>query len=311
MRAKLTGGTVPAARWQSSQRPLFVRTVFVNGLRHAILSADDPLLQYRDPAPVRVPSVGRPASCSTSSSSRAHHCDLEHCLVKLQLVLAPSRSARASTPPRRRSSPPKSAGRCESPSAGVTSMVGQYRRPYLPCAFPSSSEEEPEPYPDADADIDADAEPWMLSDVETLLPDLRLNPLSERVLQWLDLAAKSAGKDTRYSVPLPPPPDVSKRKLQRREHTTMLDVSTQGMSSVHRRRRVVIDETERCNSETEEAPEPPPPSPPPLSIPTVKQGGSRPQLHIFMPTLPRDRPSLHHQHAADDASECDSCWSDA
>lgn len=32
-------------RWDSSARPLFVKTVYVNGSRHAILSQEDPLLQ--------------------------------------------------------------------------------------------------------------------------------------------------------------------------------------------------------------------------------------------------------------------------
>jgi hypothetical protein len=40
-------------------------------------------------------------------------------------------------------------------------------------------------------------------------------------------------------------------------------------------------------------------------------GVSRPQLHIFMPTLRGDRPTIRHQDAADDVSECSSYSSEA
>jgi hypothetical protein len=197
-------GSKRPARWQSSQRPLFVRTVWVNGLRHAVLSADDPLFQCR--SPVVSNSGRRSGSCSSvstatsSSCGSAHSCDLEHCLIKLQLVITSNKSQDKSNTltasSRRRSScrSRQDIGPCcelhrdseESISVGAASLVGDYRRPYLPYVVPSSSEEEREQEPVED-------DTWLVPDVESRLPSLQLNPLSERVLQWLDLVGKSVG----------------------------------------------------------------------------------------------------------------------
>ena len=197
------GGKQPA-RWQSSQRPLFVRTVWVNGLRHAVLSADDPLFRCRGPV---VSSSGRRSgSCSSvstltsSSSGSAHSCDLEHCLIKLQLVISSDKSQTKSNTPtssrHRRSSCRfrQDIGPCceghrdneEGISVAAASVVGDHRRPYVPYVIPSSSEEERDQDPVED-------HTWLASDVESHLPSLQLNPLSERVLQWLDLVGRSVG----------------------------------------------------------------------------------------------------------------------
>jgi len=400
---------MPTARWQSSQKPLFVRTVWVNGLRHAILSADDPLFQCR--SPVISNSGGRPSSCNsvstfTSSSSGSTNncednasCDLENCLVKLQLIFNSNKSPTkpsTSAPSTNRSASsrfcqdvaPCSEGLQDSKeniSVAAASMVGHYRRPYLPYFFPSSSEEERE----REA---VEEDPSFLSDVESLLPDLQLNSLSERVLQWLDLVGKSAGvvdgsektapvprcgkrngrgrHSSRYlSTPIPPSLSevttgrryASKRTLQPQRNVDMggevttvtlqpgletapvntsfpddpLHVTARGLKTVQRKReafddvRAVINETVRCaspvkadvcfqSSDPSRTPQQPDlthsatPSPPlsPLTVVPVKSDDSRPQLHIFMPTLQRDRPSLRYQDADDDVSDCDSYWSE-
>jgi hypothetical protein len=365
------------ARWQSSQGPLFVRTVWMNGLHHAILSADDPLFQCRSPTISR--SGARPGSCSTSTSSSsgsAHNCDdLEHCLVKLQLVLTSNQSSaksntRALSRQRNSSSRPRqNTEPCYGGHDGEeNSSVVCRRRPCLSYVLQSSSEEETELGPLQDE---------VLSDVEPHLPDLELNPLSERVLQWLDLVGKTAGvadgsvscfddsnskerPTSRYfSTPTPPlPPEVetrrylSKRTLQRQRNVDVsgktptvtpqnglepalsntsleedpLHVTVRGLKTVRRRRqafrdvRAVIDETVSCVSAVKEdvCCQPPdlshtlkqPPSESQVSYITAAST-SKPQLHIFMPTLLRDRPCLRHQNAADNASECDSYWSEA
>ncbi|XP_075977495.1 uncharacterized protein LOC142977483 [Anticarsia gemmatalis] len=77
--------------WQSSQRPMYVRTVWVGGFRHAILTQDDPyLLKLKRRRP------NSSASCATnkSKSSRlSHHTDdLQDCLRKLNLVITSGKS---------------------------------------------------------------------------------------------------------------------------------------------------------------------------------------------------------------------------
>lgn len=371
------------ARWQSSQRPLFVRTVWVNGLRHAILSAEDPLFRCRSPT-VSNPA-SRPSSCSSvgtftsSSSGSAQSCDLEPCLIKLQLVLASNKSQTNNTPAssRHRSSSCRSRqdsepGCVESQDSeeNNSSMLGEYLRQHLPYVFPISSEEERE-------QESVEDDPCLFSDVESVLPSLQLNPLSERVLQWLDLVGKNSGivdgsqhivpitrcgngnrkerHSPRYvstSAPRPSsevPADrryASKRTLQRQRNVDMsrmilkadletqpintplqedpLHVNVKGLKTVRRKRqtfenvRTGIDETVvRCASPgtDEVCLQPSDPSrtfqqlssADSVTSPPVQSGATRRQLHIFMPTLRRDR----HQDAADNVSECSSYCSEA
>jgi hypothetical protein len=379
---------MPAARWQSSQGPLFVRTVWVNGLRHAILSADDPLFQCRGRAGLRC--GGRSGSCSSvgtyaspSGSARSSG-DLEHCLVKLQLVLSSNRSSTKSNTAVLSSRPHQDTEPCcgkhhagaENSSVGAASVVGRYRRQCVPYVLQSSSEEETEQDPVED-------DPRQFSDAETLFPDLQLNPLSERVLQWLDLVGRTAGivdgsehtafvsrfgkrnnKGRRptarhFSTPTPPLPSevetggkyASRRKsqLQRDDvggkvptvtvHTSLetavtstsveedtLHVSARELKTFRRKHqafkdtRAVIDETvRRVSAVTEDVcfhpsdcsrtPEQLSAADSALSHRTAP-APSRPQLHIFMPSLQSDRPALRHQDAADDVSESDSYWSE-
>lgn len=361
------GGKQPA-RWQSSQRPLFVRTVWVNGLRHAVLSADDPLFRCRGPV---VSSSGRRSgSCSSvstvtsSSSGSAHSCDLEHCLIKLQLVIPSDKSQTKSNTPtssrHRRSSCRfrQDIGPCceghqdseESISVGAASVVGDHRRPYVPYVIPSSSEEE--------RDQDPVDHTWLACDVESHLPSQQLNPLSERVLQWLDLVGRSVGvvdcggpaatvsrcgkkegkeRLTSRYVATPASRPMSEVPANRRyssQHRRIAGVSTatlqsnleaspvdsrlqQGplrvtaaelktvrvfedlpaMTDVAARRASPVNE--ECSFQHTRADSATPSSPPP-----VKSGASRPQLHIFMPSLLRDRPILRHQDTADSVSDC-------
>lgn len=376
-------------RWQSSQGPLFVRTVWVNGLRHAVLSADDPLFQCRSRA---IPSSrgrpGSPSSVSTftsSSSGSAHNCDdLEHCLVKFQLVLTSNQSSNKSSTTvlsshhssssRSRQDSEPCCGE-ETSSVHAASVARHYRRPCLSYEFQSSSEEERDQEPVED-------DPWLFSDVESLLPDLQLNPLSERVLQWLDLVGKTAGIlddsehaasashfgkrngkgrpiSRHFSTPTPPLPSKveterispSRRPLQRQRsnvgykvptvtlHTDLetavtstslgeepLRISVRGLKTFRRKRqafndvRAVIDETDRRVSAVKQGVcfEPSDPSStsrqPPSANSEVSShltapSPSRPQLHIFMPTLLKGRPTLCHQDAAD-VSETDSYCSE-
>jgi hypothetical protein len=381
------------ARWQSSQKPLFVRTVWVNGLRHAILSADDPLFQCRSPTVSK--STGRLGSCSSvatftsSSSGSDQSCDLQPCLVNLQLVLISNKGQtnNASASPSYRSSSclphqdnepgcVESQDSEENNSVGAASVVVEYRRPQPPYAFPSSSEEERE-------QESLEDDPCLFSDVEPLRPNVQLNPLSERVLQWLNLVGKTSdivdgsenispvarfgegarkgGPSQRYVSSSAPPPltkdpanrrYASKRTLQRQRNIDVSTVTLKAEVQAHPiniplqedplhvkglktdRRilqtfedvRAVINETVRCVSPVGDdvCLQPSDPSStfqqvssadsltqPPVLSPPIQSGATRPQLHIFMPTLRRDRPTLRHQDAADNVSECSSYYSEA
>lgn len=358
-------GTKPPVRWQSSQRPLFVRTVWVDGLRHAVLSADDPLFQCRSPV---APSSGRRccsrssvSTVTSSSSGSAHSCDLEQCLVKLQLVITSNKSpTKSNTPTSSSCRSRQDIGHyCEehqesegSISVGAASVVGDYRRPYLPYVVPSSSEDEREQEPVED-------DTWLVRDVESRLPRLQLNPLSERVLQWLDLVGRSVGvvdgsapvasvsrcgkrngkerATSRYAATAVSRPTSevpasrrfsSKRQrnadaaLQANSEASPLDIclwqdAVQVTAAEPNTVRVLedlpagTDGTVRCASPVKgdfsfQSSD--------LSVDSaasVKCGVSRPQLHIFLPCLPRDRPVHRHHDTADSGSECASCCSDA
>ena len=347
-----------------------MRTVWVNGLRHAVLSADDPLFRCR--VPVASGSGHRSGSCSSvstvtsSSSGSAHNSDLEHCLIKLQLVITSDKNQTKSNTPtssrHRRSSSrfrqdiePCCEGQQdseESISVGAASVVGDNRRPYVPYVVPSSSEEERDQDPVED-------HTWLAADVESHLRSLQLNPLSERVLQWLDLVGKSVGvvdcggpagsmascgkkegkgRFTSRYVATPasrPKSVVPANRRYSSHHRRIADVSTATLQTnlgaspvdiphqdplrvtaaevknvrVFKDLPAMTDVAARCASPVNEERSFQPSGPSadsatPSSPPPVNSGGSRPQLHIFMPSLLGDRPILRHQDTPDSVSEC-------
>lgn len=78
--------------WQSSQRPMYVRTVWVGGFRHAILTHDDPYL-LKLHSKRRRPNSS--ATCSNNNkSSRLSQCsdDLQDWVRKLNQVLTSDKS---------------------------------------------------------------------------------------------------------------------------------------------------------------------------------------------------------------------------
>lgn len=83
---------VQRARWEASQRPLFVKTVWQNGVRHAILSKDDPLFAKNEPTRVSISKFlqAQPSAAEVHPpvSLKPKPSELERCLMKLQLVLA-------------------------------------------------------------------------------------------------------------------------------------------------------------------------------------------------------------------------------
>lgn len=79
--------------WQSSQRPMYVRTVWVGGFRHAILTHDDPYLLKLHSKRRRPNSSASCATTTNKSSRLSHHTDdLQDCLRKLNLVITSGKS---------------------------------------------------------------------------------------------------------------------------------------------------------------------------------------------------------------------------
>jgi len=78
---------VQRARWEASQRPLFVKTVWQNGVRHAILSKDDPLFARSVESRARILQA-QPVLQDQVPTLPPRPTELERCLMKLQLVLA-------------------------------------------------------------------------------------------------------------------------------------------------------------------------------------------------------------------------------
>ncbi|XP_034832355.1 uncharacterized protein [Maniola hyperantus] len=82
------------ARWQSSQHPMYIRTVWVDGFRHAILTQDDPhfiKLAAKRRRPNSSASYSKSTITRSIRSSLSHHEDLGDCLRNLNLVIRKSR----------------------------------------------------------------------------------------------------------------------------------------------------------------------------------------------------------------------------
>ncbi|XP_054285809.1 uncharacterized protein LOC129002197 [Macrosteles quadrilineatus] len=297
------------ARWQSSQRPLFVRTVWVDGRRHAILSRDDPLVRLPRPSS----SIGASDSSSDSSDS-CLGCPLEDCLIKLRLALHPDSyrgSLKDAIYPIRQGTVEASQCYDHEDSDSLFDNDHDYELPQR--RLPLLGQ-----YPKVYS--------FDRADQVSFLPELQLNPLSERVLQWLDLSGKGKrlhtaihreieiNREEKKSQML----DNRKQHLSRRRELPQRRLSVDILSDTKLSARSVHDSRTRkksplttvmppllkpgCQTETdadkapaEELPvvqnfEPPrllrhgPTWPSPQSTP------NRPQLHIFMPPLDDNRP---------------------
>jgi len=192
------------AIWASSERPLFVRTVWVDGMRHAILSPDDPVnsrLRRRRPR------------TSTESSYSAKHQPIESrvdrldgCLVNLHVVVEkslpddkiPARIAR-------RQSAPSRARICTERGGSLLEIYVKDIDQSLDESLDGTQqhrgilENEETMYPtngtDREQSSHSQRDPFSASERskrdERSLCDAHCNPLSERVLQWLDLSGRA------------------------------------------------------------------------------------------------------------------------
>lgn len=203
------------ALWQSSQRPMYVRTVWVGNFRHAILSHDDPYF-------IKNAGKRRPHSSATCASNNlptrqrsrlSHTEDLEHCLRKFSFVVTNDRTTLRPT----------------------SSHILDIEKLDLSDVEPESEEDfvlkaSPQPiygYDTYRSKYDSlNLNMKALKTNKTARSDVKEdNELSERVLQWLDLAGKvdllAPNNNERMSQPRHSWPEIQRRNNLMKSKTTI------------------------------------------------------------------------------------------
>ncbi|XP_046603433.1 uncharacterized protein LOC124296971 [Neodiprion virginianus] len=182
------------AIWSSSERPISVRTVWVDGVRHAILSPDDPLVQSH--ASLRTCQRSRPTTSRSVNYRDQDYFpevnDLRECLVKLRVVVdrndlpsAPCSGSNLLLP--------------KDEDRGATSGTPNPKSPRVSRGVENRKKR-------------SDSVCTVLGDPEggSRLPEIQDNSLSERVLQWLDLSGR--GGDYRKDETRKSSPEVATRR---------------------------------------------------------------------------------------------------
>ncbi|KAI4479917.1 hypothetical protein M0804_010656 [Polistes exclamans] len=184
-----------SAIWSSSERPLSVRTVWVGGIRHVVLSPDDPLINTKNKYQHRRPhtSKGNEFSQSDYQQLKSPGLDsLSNCFVDLSVMV--EKDDRGSSKMILRQSVPP-CGRLLSGDSG---------RSFKYCPAMKDIKKhltlEHQSVEDFRIEIKSIDERWnntsndyysSSSNVDKFeFPEIRSNLLSERVLQWLDLSGK-------------------------------------------------------------------------------------------------------------------------
>lgn len=205
------------ALWQSSQRPMYVRTVWVDGFRHAILSQDDPYF-IKLSAKRRRPSSSACSSNKIPRSSRLsnHTDDLEGCLRKLNLVI---RNEKTFVAKRR----PKSSKDFEIEKLNLTDVDNESEDGLLIKATPQQLNE----YETSRSNFDFNMRHLRVNRTSRL--EVKENTeLSERVLQWLDLAGKvdllAPENAERMAQPRHSWPEIQRRNHALSKSKTAVDV---------------------------------------------------------------------------------------
>lgn len=176
------------AIWSSSERPLSVRTIWVDGIRHAVLSPDDPLINTK---------IRRRPHTSKGNDYQSDYQQLKspgldrlnNCFLNLHVMV--DKDERVSSKMIRRQSAPI-CGR----------LLSDDSERFLK-TFPATKDikrqllERRSVKEDFMIEIKSIDELWNSSNDSSRsnvdkfeLPEIRSNLLSERVLQWLDLSGK-------------------------------------------------------------------------------------------------------------------------
>lgn len=220
------------ALWKSSERSMYVKTVWVDGFRHAILSHDDPyLLKLKDKKRRPRSSASYAGICnrdpkhltlSDFKKTRLSHNEdqLGECLKKLNFVI--KRDA-TTTVPRVR---PKSESQAHIEKLNLTDLESEPEDLVLKAnpqplnEFESSRSKLNNAY--------AEMKTFRSNRTPKNAESKESNDLSERVLQWLDLAGKidmliPEKESTRIAHQRHSWPEIQKRNLQLAKFKTAVD----------------------------------------------------------------------------------------
>lgn len=189
------------AIWASSERPLFVRTVWVDGMRHAVLSPDDPVINSRLH---RHPRTFAEKSFSAKHEQAETNLDrLNSCFMNLHVVVEknfpdnkmPSRiMRRQSAPPCARMCSEKTGGLLEIYVNDIVDKLDEDRQTSEKeeVTFRSMNETAFNHSNGIGQCLQRDTFSTMTECKQTdRSSDAHWNPLSERVLQWLDLSGRA------------------------------------------------------------------------------------------------------------------------
>lgn len=198
------------ALWQSSQRPMYIRTVWVDGFRHAILTQDDPHF-LKLCAKRRRPHSSASSAKSTLSrnirSSLSHRDDLTDCLRKINFVI------------RNKKVPERVEPHIE--KLNLTDVEN--------CEDDFIIKASPQPLCDINSfrlNLEADNMRAVKSNRTARAEAKENTELSDRVLQWLDLAGKvnllTLENGERMSQPRHSWPEIQRRNLTKSKTATDL-----------------------------------------------------------------------------------------
>lgn len=195
------------ATWSSSERPISVRTVWVDGIRHAILSPDDPLINSKA---CRRSRVSKDKNYSSEYQQPEPRLDrLNSCFANLRVVVDSnlSKNTRSSRMYRKLSAPPcPRMSTSASNTAKVESSSVDSREDKKDHCDETEEQvadiliDQPIAKDDAPGNRSLESEPnsgWNPVDCKQAEGtfDTFWNPLFERVLQWLDLSGRAQSYD--------------------------------------------------------------------------------------------------------------------
>lgn len=192
------------AIWASSERPLFVRTVWVDGMRHAVLSPDDPVISSRLH---RRPRTFEEKSFSAKHKQIETKLDrLNSCFMNLHVVVEKN-FPNNKIPPRivRRQSAPPCARMCSGKTGDLLEIyVNDIDKLNEDCQILEKEEATfrsmNETTFNHSSNIEQSQSMCLQRDTFSTMTeckqadrssDAHWNPLSERVLQWLDLSGRA------------------------------------------------------------------------------------------------------------------------
>lgn len=194
---------VMPAIWASSERPLFVRTIWVDGMRHAVLSPDDPAVNTRLR---RHPRTSAEKSFSAKHQPTETRLDrLNTCFMNLHVVVEKNFSD-SKNPPKivRRQSAPPCTRMCSEKTGGLLEIyVNDIDKLDEDCENRETLEREESTFSSSETLFHySNVRQSLRLRRKTLSgmteckqadrsSDAQWNPLSERVLQWLDLSGRA------------------------------------------------------------------------------------------------------------------------